>query len=113
MSANDIPESVFEAFHLMWGNFPAEATLVRKSREVVAVNKAMAAKGSIKPGMFCSKTGSPDDHKGCKANKALAACQSEHTYFMAGEHPSVAFWVPLEGSNELFVHFMVNSGKFK
>lgn len=113
MSSQDISESVFEAFHLMWGNFPAEVTLVRKNREVVAVNKALQASGRIKPGMFCSREGSPDDHKNCKANKALEACRPEHIYFMAGENPAVAFWVPLAGSNDLFVHFLVDTGSFK
>ncbi|WP_281289442.1 hypothetical protein [Sporomusa termitida] len=35
-----IDSKVMEAFELMWGNYPEPATLVHKSREIIAVNAA-------------------------------------------------------------------------
>ena len=41
----DVPQSVIEAFHLMWDEFPEPAQLHHKSRMILAVNKASAALG--------------------------------------------------------------------
>ena len=60
----------------MWDNFPEPASLVHKSREVMAVNKAHQKLGLLKPGMNCSRIGEPGAHAGCLANKALAAEQA-------------------------------------
>ncbi len=51
-----IDAKVIEAFHLMWGGFPEPATLVHKSREVLAVNPACQKIGREK-GMNCAKPG--------------------------------------------------------
>ena len=38
----------------------------------MAVNKARDKQGIVKPGMTCSRVGSPEAHKGFPAHKALA-----------------------------------------
>ncbi len=54
-----IDSKIIEAFHLMWGNFPEPATLVHKSKEVIAVNAACEVIGRVK-GMNCATHGAPE-----------------------------------------------------
>ncbi len=106
---NPLPADVIEAFHLMWGNFPESATLVHKSREVIAVNKACEKAGFCRPGMNCAKIGSPEIHQGCLANKALAAREAAHVFTPSPEGDVIGFWLPLDGYPEHYVHFSVGA----
>lgn len=101
---NDL--KVIEAFQLMWGNFPEPATLVHKSREVIAVNSACASIGRVK-GMNCATHGAPEAHKGCLANQALASQQPLFKKGKNGEKEFIAYWLPVDGYPDLFVHFGV------
>ena len=109
MSPIAIPPVVIEAFHLMWDNFPEPASLVHKSREVMAVNKAHGALGYLKPGMNCSKTGAPGAHKGCLANQALASGEAVYAVVKPAAKEIIAYWLPLDGHPEFFVHFGVGT----
>ena len=110
MSAEkNLPAAVIEAFHLMWGNFPEPASLVHKSREVVAINKAHEKKGVLKPGMNCAKMGEPGAHAGCLGNQALAAREAAYVVMQRAGKDLIAFWVPLDGYPEYFIHFGVGS----
>ena len=51
-----LPQSVIDAFHLMWDGFPEPVQLNHKSRRIMAVNKAAAAMG-LAPNLFCNKLG--------------------------------------------------------
>ncbi len=102
-----LPDAVIEAFHLMWGNFPEGVSLVHKSRQVMAVNKAMEKQGIVKPGMNCAKIGSPEAHKGCLANKALASGEAAFVHMPLPGRDGVGFWIPLDGYPEFFLHFSV------
>ena len=108
-AADRLPQSVIEAFHLMWDNFPAAASLVHKSREVAAVNKAWDQLGVLKPGMNCAKIYTPDLHRGCLANKALAEQRATFQTVMRDGKEIVKFWLPLDGYPEYFIHFSIGS----
>lgn len=102
-----LPESVVSAFHMMWGNFPENVTLVHKSKEIIAVNKAGAKLGICKPGIKCSSIGGTGAHKGCLAHKALAAHEPVHVYMPMSDGYSVGFWIPLDEHPDYFLHFSV------
>ncbi len=106
---NSLPDSVIEAFHLMWGNFPEPASLVHKSREVMAVNKAHRVLGRLAPGMNCARTGSPEAHKGCLGNQALASGQAAYSTGVYNGKEIIAYWLPLDGHPEYFIHFGVGT----
>jgi len=97
---------VIEAFHLMWGHFPEPATLVHKSREVYAVNEAAKGLGR-EVGTNCATLGSPEAHKGCLANQALATRQPVFKKGKYGEKDIISYWLPIDGYPEFFVHFGV------
>ncbi len=106
-STPSLPQEVIDAFHLMWGNFPERVSLVHKSRQVMAINKVMEKQGLVKPGMNCAKIGSPEAHKGCRANQALAGGEAAFVHMPLPDRDAVAFWIPLDGHPEFFVHFSV------
>ena len=105
----ELPQSVIDAFHLMWGNFPEPASLVHKTREVMAINKAHETLGYLKPGMNCAKTGAPGAHAVCLANKTLSTQQASYILMKRGDKELIAYWLPLDGHPEVFVHFGVGS----
>ncbi len=98
-TAPSLPKEVLNAFHLMWGNFPEGVSLVHKSRQVMAVNKAMEKMGVVRPGMNCAKVGSPEAHKGCLANKFVP--------LPLPGRDAVSFWIPLGEYPDFFLHFSV------
>jgi hypothetical protein len=102
-----LPSSAVDAFHMMWGNFPEGVTLVHKSREIIATNKAAVKQGVLKAGMYCSSVGIPEMHKGCQANKALAECRAIYSFIPLPDGYSVGFWIPLDEHLEYFLHFSV------
>lgn len=103
------PPAIIEAFHLMWDNFPEPASLVHKSREVIAVNKAHQKLGYMKPGMNCAKTGVPGAHKACLGNQALMTGQATYAVVKPADREIIAYWLPVDGHPEFFVHFGVGS----
>ncbi|SHI79108.1 hypothetical protein [Propionispora hippei] len=97
---------VIEAFQMMWGNFPDPVMLVHKSREILAVNASYNKLGVV-PGIKCSSMGTPERHKRCLANKALA---SQQAAFFKGEvngKSVIGFWIPVVGYPDIYVHFGV------
>lgn len=106
---NPPPDGVIDAFHLMWGHFPEPVTLVHKSREVVAVNRCIAEKGKLLPGMICAQTGNPEMHKGCRGNRALATGRAAYSFNTFGGKDIIGFWVPLDGCPDYFVHFGIGT----
>jgi len=65
-----IDPKVIEAFHMMWDSFPATVRLIHKNRTVIAVN-AVAKERGFQAGVPCYQVGTPEQHKGCRANEAL------------------------------------------
>lgn len=103
-----VDSKLIEAFHLMWGNFPEPATLVHKSKEVIATNLACEGIGLAK-GMNCATHGPAEAHKGCLANKALRSQQAAYKKAKYGEREIISYWLPVDGYPELFVHFGVGA----
>ncbi len=101
-----LPQSVIDAFHLMWDGFPEPVQLNHKSRRIMAVNKAAAAMG-LAPNLFCNKLGTPEQHRGCKANQCVATGQAQYVPIQKPGHEAVGFWLPVDGYPEFFIHFGV------
>ena len=104
-----VSEETHRNFHLFWDNFPFPVMLVHKDRTIVDRNKAGEAVGYI-VGTRCVDMGSKEDHKGCLANQAL----KEHTakrvvgYIPQAKAVFDSYWVPLAGSDELYLHFFTD-----
>ena len=105
MLKRPLPPEVIAAFHAMWDNFPEPVSLVHKSREVIALNKAHY----LKPGIYCAKTGKNGPHMRCQANKALAEKQAIGviSHDPASKRTTIIYWVPLEEYPDYFIHFSV------
>ena len=102
-------EKLIECFHAMWNNYPYMVRLIRKDRIVLAVNKASAAAG-LCVGELCSAVGLKEAHAGCLANSALKEKQGKHQ--LTGDGLRLKFWIPIEGREDVFVHFSVPSDEF-
>ncbi len=99
-----VEEKLAEAFHLLYDSFPGVAQLNHKPKRIVAVNPAARAFGR-QEGMICSQHGSPDQHKGCLAEKALQEGQSVCMPPMADGTGLTVFWLPIEGYSDYYIHF--------
>ena len=103
-----VDSKIIEAFDLMWGNFPEPATLVHKSKEVIATNTACKVVG-LEKGMNCATHGAPEAHKGCLANKALRSQEATFKKAKYAEKEIISYWLPVDGYPELFIHFGVGA----
>lgn len=101
-----VDEKLVESFHLMYDSFPGVAQLNHKSRLIVAANPAARAFGRSE-GIICLRHGSPDQHKGCLAEKALneGREQSVHLPPMDDGTGMTVFWLPIEGYPDFYIHF--------
>jgi hypothetical protein len=100
---------LLQAFHLMWDNFPETVTLVHKSREILAVNKAGVKENRKKVGLFCSQLPPAEVHKVCRAEQALKTGLGVCLPKYEGGGVKLVYWVPLDGWPEVFVHFNVKA----
>jgi hypothetical protein len=98
-------QEVIDAFHLMWDNFPDPVSLVHKSREVAAVNKAHY----LEPGVICARTGREGSHAGCRANEALKSGKAIvcPNHSEAEDKERITYWIPLDGHSDYYVHLSV------
>jgi hypothetical protein len=92
------------AFTLMWGTYPAPASLVHKSRTVVAVNDVCRA-GGREPGMNCAKWDSPERHKGCLADRALKEQKALYREVRNADGVFRVYWLPVPDYPDFYVHF--------
>jgi hypothetical protein len=102
-----VDDKLLKAFHLMYDNFPEPVQLTHKSKKILAVNPAGLASGK-EVGLFCSKLGPPESHKICLAHKALRENTSKWVAVTKQTTPPrkfVAFWLPVEGYPDFYVHF--------
>ncbi|MDR2124435.1 MAG: hypothetical protein LBP38_05555 [Desulfovibrio sp.] len=95
---------LIEAFTLMWGTYPAPASLVHKSRIVIAVNEACRA-GGREPGTNCAKWDAPDRHRGCLADKALKEQKALHREVRGAGGIFRVYWLPVHDYQDFYVHF--------
>ena len=105
MDMNVVADSkLVEAFTLMWGTYPGPASLVHKSKMIIAVNEACRKGGRI-PGMNCATWTSPDNHRGCRANDALKEQQPQSKLVVRPDLAFRVYWLPIPGYPEFYVHF--------
>jgi len=102
-------EALIESFHAMWNNYPYMVRLIRADRVVLAVNKASANAG-LTTGVLCSAVGNIEAHAGCLSNSALKEKLGKHQ--LTGDGSRLKFWIPVEGNEDVFVHFSVPSNEF-
>lgn len=93
-------QKMIEMFHTMYDNFPTRVRLIRKNREVLAVNKIAEAEG-LRPGVRCVEQPPLEAHRFCKANQALKEHRGK---FYFAEDGRIMFWAPLEGCDDVYVH---------
>ena len=103
-----LPQNVIDAFHLMWNGFPEPVMLTHKSFQVMAVNRAAAERG-LQQGIFCNKIGTPEMHKGCRAQKCVREGKSQYLAMQLPDHEAVGFWLSVEGYPEFFIHLSVGA----
>lgn len=101
-------EQVIQAFHAMWDNFPEPVTLIKKNRDIYAVNTKAASFG-LKGGavMKCSQVGSPEQHKGCRCNEAADEKKAVYVQYQTAFGKSFGYWIPVAGNEEFIIHFGV------
>lgn len=135
----EIDPKLIEAFHLMYDHFPEPASLVHKSRLVMAVNPACQIIGRA-PGMVCARQGAAEAHRGCLAGEAVRLHRARHKKIRipvpasgeAGGASSpapaappanprgpelspprfrdiIAFWLPVDGQPDFYIHFAVGA----
>lgn len=106
-----VDEKLIEAFHLMYDHYPEPATLVHKTKRVVAVNPPCAAIGR-EVGMNCAKHGPAEAHKGCLAAKAVKEQKAQWKMsgtLMPWGREYVVFWLPVHGYPDFYIHFGVGT----
>lgn len=102
MLKHPLPQEVIDSFHVMWDNYPEAASIVHKSKEVQAVNKAHF----LKPGLICARMGIHGPHVGCLAHKALSTREPVVVTHHSNDEECemVTYWIPLDGHPDYFIH---------
>jgi len=113
MSTIEINDEIRRNFHLFWDNFPSPVMLVHKDRTILETNKAGQTLG-YPVGTRCVDIGEKKHHAGCRANAALReqAGVREVGYI---EHLGIvmdSYWIPLNGVEDLYVHFGIDITEF-
>lgn len=103
-----VDSKIEEAFQLMWGKFPEPVMLIHKNRDILAVNEACHNAGGV-AGIKCTSIGSPEQHKRCLANQALASQQATYSKGESNGKTVIGYWIPISDYPELYVHFGVGT----
>ena len=109
METIQVSEELRSNFHLFWDNFPSPVMLVHKNRTIIDANKA-GQKIGCPVGMRCVDLGEKKHHAGCRANLALReqAGVREVSYVEHLGQVVDGYWVPLAGSEDLYIHFGID-----
>jgi hypothetical protein len=103
MNDSTVDSKVIDAFHMMWGMFPAPVRLIHKNRKVLAVNEIAKSMG-MEVGVPCFSFGNPEFHKFCNANEALSSNKGQRMNLYPEK---IKFWSPVTGCPDVFVHFSI------
>ncbi len=105
-----VSDGTIEAFHMMWDMFPHPGFLLKKNRDIVAVNKLAKERGVRTGGKCFQLTGKTEIHEGCKANKALeeGVAQRAVSYREGTSRVMDAYWLPVLTEKDLYVHFAID-----
>ena len=109
--STEIDPKLIEAFHLMFDHFPEPATRVHKSRRVMAANPACKLIGR-EAGMICAKQGSTEAHRGCLAGETIKSHEARFrriSRLMPEKKDFTAFWLPIDGHPDFYIHFAVGA----
>jgi hypothetical protein len=109
MSNIEVSDEIRSNFHRFWDNFPFPVMLVHKDRTIIEANEA-GAKLGCPVGTRCVDIGEKSYHAGCRANVAL---REQAGVREVGYHEHMgqvidSYWVPLAGSDDLYVHFGID-----
>ena len=99
-------EELIRAFHIMWDGFPETVMVIKKSREIIAVNK-MAAEAGITPGIKCSSMGKSENHKGCLCDRAADSKKTVAIAYEGAFGKAFGYWIPIPEKTEWIIHFGV------
>lgn len=100
----EVDPKLTEAFHLLWGAYPYPASLVHKSRTIIAVNEPCRQGGRV-PGMNCAKWDKPETHQGCLANRALREQKAFYKERRSAAGVSLIYWLPIPDYPDFYLHF--------
>ena len=106
MAQHEISDEILRNFHLFYNNFPFPVILVHKDRTILGMNRK-ATEDGYQTGVRCVDMATKEYHKGCLANKALSEQTATRlvAYFDLTGTVLDCYWIPLAGSDELFVHY--------
>lgn len=101
-------QSIIESFHRMWDNFPEPVMLIKKNRQIYAVNPKAASLGMTNQ-IKCSSLGDPQRHKGCLCNRAVDEKRTVCTVYEGPAGKAYGYWMPVAGAEEYILHFSVGA----
>ncbi len=106
MATHQISDEIRKNFHLFTDNFPFPVMLIHKDRTILEVNKTAEDQG-YPTGVRCVEMGKKKYHKVCLANQALTEQSAKRlvAYFDFRGAVLDTYWIPLAGSDDLFLHF--------
>lgn len=96
-------QGLIQAFQMMWGNYPEPVALIHRSFRVVAGNDTYLKIGG-QTGGKCNAV-NPELHRGCKAMEALKEQQTKSRAITINDTEWIAYWVPVRGCEDYYVHF--------
>jgi len=106
---SDVSNETIAAFHMMWDQFPHPVLLLKKCRDIIAINKRAEEVG-VRVGRKCYRlTGNNEIHEGCKANQALAegAAQRMVSHNKDTNRLMDAYWLPVPDGEDVYLHFAI------
>jgi len=107
---NGVNPKTIKAFNMMWGAFPSPVMMLRKNRDIVALNKLAKDYGIQTGGKCYQLTGETEAHEGCMANQALSegVAMRSVSYANMVQQVQDSYWVPVQGEKDLYVHFGID-----
>jgi len=102
----DKNQAFIQAFKQMWGNYPDFVLLLDKNHVIVALNKFAEDLG-IEPGINCFSLNQTDRMcRHCKAPLMRKEGKAQRVVnFYDGKGIIDGYWIPVEESDGLYVHF--------
>lgn len=99
---------ILKAFHLMWDPFPHGVLLLKKNRTIVDANAKALDRGDILGKKCYALSGKETGiHTGCLADTALKEGVSQRLVINREGRIIDAYWLPIKGEEDLFVHFTI------
>lgn len=81
--------------------------MIKRSREIIALNPACSNASGLQPGQKCSSYGSPEQHKGCLCNQAIDTASPVCVAYQGPKGQAYGYWIPVAEKPEWILHFSV------